>query len=252
MSHIPVPPDLSTSLTDFPRATLETLRLGWQFRRVLKEVPKGQGQPVICVSGYGAGDLSMLPLREFLRQAGYNPLPASIGLNRETKEERIRSIDDATAFRKKMVALLAGRVEEVARQERQKVALIGWSMGGLFAFDVAQHIPDKVSMAITLGSPFGDPRGTATFHLFRWLNGSKVPLEQQDFAGWMERAEVRSHDVPVKVIYSRQDGIVAEGAALLAAHPAVEHVETKSSHVGFAVNPAVYAAIGRLLPQLRQ
>ena len=63
-------------------------------------------------------------------------------------------------------------------------------MGGLFALDASQQVPEHVSRVVTLGSPFGDPRGTSMWGLMRWLSGSDVPVEQQDFSPWLERASL--------------------------------------------------------------
>ena len=200
----------------------------------------------MCISGYGAGDRSMLPLRAFLNSIGYTPLKAEMGVNIEAKEDRIRSVDDASRFRDCMVERLQLRVEEAYKEYNQKISLIGWSMGGLFAADIAQQLPDKIEKVITLGSPFGDPRGTSTFKLMRWLNNSNIPVEEQDFDSWLNK-RLMTTDVPVKVLYSEFDGIVGESTAKLYEHPAVEHIKVDSSHVGFAVNANAFEVIANCL-----
>ena len=243
------PPELRLALTEFPRAASESYKLLWQYSSLSKQVPRGNNQPILCISGYGAGDASMLPLRSFLKLIGYNPLKAEIGINIESKEDRIKSVNDATSFRHKMVDLLKERVNMLYQQHNQKVVLIGWSMGGLFAADVSQQIPDKVSQVITMGSPFGDPRGTSTFNLLRWINKSDIPIEEQDFDTWLNKRQMTSEEVPIKVLYSKSDGIVGESTARLHEHPAVEHIEVDSSHVGFAVNANVFKTIADCLAQ---
>lgn len=249
MTDTPLPPSLRLSLTELPRAVGESYKLCRKFRKLGKSVPRGNGEPVMCISGYGGGDASMLPLRTYLKSIGYKPVKADIGTNLESKEDRIKSVDDATAFRKKMVALLVERINILYSQHNQKITLIGWSMGGLFAADVSQQIPDKVNMVITLGSPFGDPRGTATFKLLRWLNKSKVPIEEQDFETWLNKRQMTSEEVPIKVLYGKYDGIVGKSTARLNDHPAVEHIEVDSSHVGFALNANAFETIADCLAQ---
>lgn len=247
MSAIPAPPPLKLGLSELPRASLETTALLWQLRRLLKDCPRGQGQPVLTLPGYGGGDGSMLALRYFLNRLGYRAYGLELGRNRESAEERIMCVDDAIAFREKMTGLVGERVAALHREHRQPVALVGWSMGGCYALDVSQQQHDKVGRVITLGAPYGDPRGTATWDILRWLNKSEVPVETQNFAGWLAKRAVSTPHIPVHVLYSPNDGIVATDIARLEDAGNIEHIEVDSSHVAFAWNPKAYTEIARIL-----
>ena len=83
--------------------------------------------------------------------------------------------------------------------------------------------------------------------LLRWLSRSDVPVEEQDFSVWLDRAEPQSDRVPVTVLYSESDGIVGSDVARVRRHPAVRHGRVKSSHMGFATNRDVYRRLAREL-----
>jgi pimeloyl-ACP methyl ester carboxylesterase len=235
MTPIPRPPSLGLLLTEFPRASYESLRmLGGMGRLVERHRAAGRGQPVLVLPGYGAADGSTAVLRYFLKRIGFDVFALALGRNVEKAENRIRSIDDATFFREQMAQLVVERIFEIHQQAGEAVSMVGWSMGGLYALDASKSVPELVRQVVTMGSPFGDPRGTTLFTPMRRLSGSTVPLEEQNFEAWLEKA--KAGEVPTKVLYSLRDGIVGEPVARLSESPMVEHHEVRSSHIGFAVN----------------
>ncbi len=243
----PKPPALSLTASEFARSGNETARLLLGMRSLLAESHASDGHPVLTVPGYGADDAAMATLRFFLRRLGYRVHSLRLGRNFEGRSNRIQSMDDAAAFRAEMVEGVVARIAEIEASRGERVSLIGWSMGGLYAFDAANRVPDLTRMVITLGSPYGDPRGTPLFGLLRWLNGGTQPIEEQNFAAWNDMAAVDDHEVPVRVFYSERDGIVSTDIAKPAPHPTVECIEIDSSHVGFAMNPKVFRAVAREL-----
>lgn len=241
------PPALKHSLTEVPRAARETFGLLFSLKRLAQTVPHGNGQPVLTLPGYGANDGSMVVMRRFLKKIGYNVFSLQAGRNFEPPEERIMSVDDATRFREKMVAIIGQRLQAVFQQTQQKVALVGWSMGGCYALDLSQQYPECVSQVITLGTPFGDPRGTAAWKLMRKINKSQVPIETMDFKRWLDKTHVNTTGVAINVLFSETDGIVNPEIAKLPAHPDVQHHGINASHVAFAYNTEAYKKIARLL-----
>ena len=241
----PSPPSLLWSLAEGPRASLELASLALAHRSLLK-LPRGDGHPVLVLPGYGAGDAAMAVLRHYLKRWGYDAQPWKLGLN--FTRSRITSIDQINAFRAEMEEKVAARIVELHRQTGQKVSVIGWSLGGLYASSMAERMPEHVRQAITLGTPFGDPRGTAAWNLLKRLNFSRVPEEEQDLQGWLKQ-----HDTPgerpvhTTVIYSHSDGIVSPEVAQLLHQHNVDHIPVASSHTGFAFNPAVYRVIAETL-----
>ena len=219
----------------------------WGLQSLVAKTEEGDGRPVLVLPGYGGSDSAMYFLRTFLDRVGYRTFRLNLGVNYESREDRIKSVDDAIRFRESMGSQVQERVQELFEETGEQITLIGWSMGGLYAFDVGLALQEQVRMVITLGSPFGDPRSTSLFKALRWLNRSDVPIEGQNFEGWTGKARAGANRVPIKVIYSRQDGIVSPGIALPPDHPSVECLEVSSSHIGFAVNLEAYAEIGNQL-----
>jgi len=247
MSVVPQRPELHRTLTELPRAGFEAARLAIGYRKLVAEVTRGDGRPVLVLPSYGLGDYGMTPLRSFLRQIGYETPLSGIDLNLDRGDLRIRRIEDAARFRSSQVDGVVARIEEIHADTGKKPSLVGWSMGGLFALDASQQVPSLVSGVVTLGSPFGDPRGTAMWNVMRWLSGSEIPVEQQDFTPWLDRASLKTAAVPVTVLYSEMDGIVGTEIARIRDHHAVRHQLVTSSHLGFAANPDTFREIAGAL-----
>ena len=247
MSAHPTPPTLKLALTELPRASVEASMALLGLPRLIRKHRGGDGHPVLVLPGYGAADGSTALLRYFLNAVGYQAYGLELGRNLEPSEERIRSIDDATRFRETMTQAAVKRIDELHDQHSEPVSLVGWSMGGLYAHDASDRVPARVRQLITLGSPYGDLRGTSLFSVMRRLSRSEVPLDEQDFDGWLNRAAERQHAVPTTVLYSRRDGIVGVDVAKLAAAANVRHIEIDSSHVAFTVNRQSLATIADLL-----
>ena len=247
MEALPSRPELHHTLTELPRAGLEAARLALAYRRIVATAPRGDGHPVLVLPAYGLGDTGMGALRLFLRQIGYATPLSGIRLNLDRGELRIRRIEDAARFRRLQVDGVVRRVEEIREETGEKPSLVGWSMGGLYAVDASQRVPEQVRRVVTLGSPFGDPRGTAMWDVMRWFSGSDVPVEDQDFGPWLEGAALRTDAVPITILYSDADGIVGSDIARVSGSDAVRHRHVPSSHLGFGFNPDAFRALARAL-----
>jgi len=243
----PTPPALIDTLTEPLRAGLEATRLALDFGRLVRAAPRGDSHPVLVLPSYGTGDGGTRFLRSFLSTLGYATPPSALGRNVDRGELRIRSVEDAAVFRRAQADRVVDRVRAIADETGERVSVIGWSMGGLFALDTSQRVPELVRSAVTLGSPFGDPRGTSMFHLMRVLNGSRVPVEEQDFGPWLAGRRLSTQSVPITVIRSHRDGIVGRSIAELPRTRCVRHVRVDSSHLGFAANPDVFLEVARAL-----
>ena len=96
--------------------------------------------PVMLLPGFGAHPARMRPMAEALGQAGHRVFDWGLGFN-------FGPTPDNFAF-------LLNRVTRIAREQGRPVALVGWSLGGLFAREIAKQRPAQVALVITLGSPF--------------------------------------------------------------------------------------------------
>jgi pimeloyl-ACP methyl ester carboxylesterase len=199
---------------------------------LLLRAPKGDGHPVLALPGFLAGDLSMAPLRRYLVELGYDAYAWQMG----------RNLGGMLRLRE----ALRERLAEIYASAGRKVSLVGWSLGGVYARDLALHAPDMVRCVVTLGSPFAnDVRATNATRLYEVLSGETVGDDPEFF-----NALAGDLGVPATSIFSRTDGVVNWRTCLLQPSTAAENIEVYlASHVGLGVNPAVLWAVADRLAQ---
>ena len=225
-----------TELISAPGALLMMMeaRAPWEYAAMLaaapwlNRLPVGDGHPVVVFPGLGAADMSTAPLRNFLRDRGYTPYPWKQGFNFGPRQGVLDSC--------------RAHVQQVAQRHQGKVSLVGWSLGGIYAREIAKEQPDIARCVITLGTPFsGHPRATNAWRLYEMLSGQSV----HDPA-LVEQIRV-APACPTTSIYSKSDGIVAWQCSINADAPHTENIEVHASHVGMGMNPlALYAIADRL------
>lgn len=224
------PPFPVLTLMEGPRSCFETSTL-CMVHPVLKKLPKGDGHPVMVIPGFAGSDTYNYPLIRFLRAQYYNAHGWNRGRN----------------FGQGLLdpEILIKRVQELYQETEQKVSLIGHSLGGVYAREIAKLWPQEVRQVITLGSPFGEGRETASFanKLHEWFSPHH---SEQDTSYWHE-----APPVPTTAIYSRTDGVINwRISAQRDGHKDTENIEVYSSHNGMTVNPAVWWVINNRLAQL--
>jgi len=197
----------------------------------LRRVPGGDGHPVIVLPGLGAGDITTLPLRTFLNDRGYVPYAWNQGFNlgpREGVLERLRTL-----------------VQEAVQVHGTRVSLVGWSLGGVYARELAKEFTNDVRCVITLGAPFsGHPRATNAWRLFEFLNEEHRVHDEEKLARLRKAPRV-----PTTSIYSKTDGIVAWQCSINDPEPHTENIEVQASHIGMGMNPLALFAIADRLRQ---
>lgn len=199
--------------------------------RWLHSLPRGDGHTVLVFPGLGANDFSTIPLRQTLAAMGYAPQAWERGVNRGATQ----GVIDACAE----------RARKAHERDGRKVSLVGWSLGGLFAREVAKLVPDSTRCVITLGTPFAGPRkANRAWRIYEWLSGEKVDAPEA-----VPRDLDRAPPVPTTSIYSRSDGIVAWRCSLNEEAPHTENIEVLASHFGLGLNPLTLLAIADRLKQ---
>jgi pimeloyl-ACP methyl ester carboxylesterase len=199
---------------------------------LLMQAPRGDGHPVLALPGFLASDLSMAPMRRYLKELGYEAHAWNMG----------RNLGGVYSKRRALRELLTNIHEAAGR----KVSIVGWSLGGVYARDLALQLPDMVRGVITLGSPFADDiRATNATRLYELVSGEGV----DDIPGLRE-AIAGDLPVPATSIYSRTDGIVNWRTSLLRPSATAENIEVHlASHLGLGVNPAALWAVADRLAQ---
>jgi pimeloyl-ACP methyl ester carboxylesterase len=141
---------------------------------------------------------------------------------------------------------LRRRLQTIHEATGRKVSLVGWSLGGVYARDLALQMPEMVRSVITLGSPFTrDVRATNATRLYEALSG-----ETADDHPEIREAIAGDLPVPVTSIYSRTDGIVNWRTSHLRPSGTAENIEIHfASHIGLGVNPAALWAVADRLAQ---
>lgn len=208
----------------------------WPMLRMLNIWPKpeaGGEHHVIVYPGLAATDLSTQPLRAFLRDMGYTVHGWYQGRNRGPGRGVLERLEE------QLVA--------VQNDARSKLSLIGWSLGGVYARELAKMHPALVRQVITLGTPFAHgPRATNAWRLYEMLSGETVPDEVRI------RELAVPPTVPTTSVYSKSDGVVAWQASVQSSdkrNRRIENVEVVASHFGIGANPAAWYVIADRLAQ---
>ena len=219
-----------------PNALLMLLegRAPWEWAAMLaalpwlKRLPRGDGHPVIVFPGLGATDITTSPMRGFLQDMGYSAYPWKQGFNFGPRGGVIEAVRQY--------------LQRIAERHDDKVSLVGWSLGGLYARELAKEFPALTRCVVTLGSPFaGHPRATNAWRFYQMVSGQDIhdPEMLEQIRG--------APPVPTTSIYSKTDGVVAWQCSLMDDSPLAENIEVHASHIGMGMNPlALYAIADRL------
>lgn len=226
------PPHELLFATDPARALADLVALPLSLR-LGRRAPRGSGQPVLVLPGLLAGDLSTLPLRSFLRGHGFSVHGWQLGAN--------------VGPTPRVEAGLIERVDRIAQEHGRPVALVGWSLGGIYARLLAADVPELVAQVVTLGTPFamdhaGQTRAQGAYDRFKHLHtpGRGLPVP----------AAVRGPlPVPATSVWSRHDGIVSWRTSLERPSPTAENIAVLSSHLGLGHNAGVLFATADRLAQ---
>ncbi|GAA5106129.1 alpha/beta hydrolase [Alloalcanivorax gelatiniphagus] len=213
------PPSTWTALGELGSG-LDAVRLAAALPR-LASAPRGDGHLVVDIPGWRAPELSGAPLRAYLRRLGYDARGWGFGTN--------------TGDPRRDVERLSARVLELVDATGSPASLVGWSLGGVIAREVARRHPDAVRRVITYGTPVSGAAHTTVARVFGGSDDAEKVTRRLD-----AESPIR---VPITVIFSRRDGIVAWPACIDHTSPHAEHVEVSSRHIGMGVDPDVWSVV---------
>lgn len=192
--------------------------------------PRGNGQPVLVLPGLTTSDRSTISLRRFLKSKGFSAHGWKMGLN----------FGPRPGVEQGLIDLVEGLHDEYG----QKVSIVGWSLGGIYARQLGKMMPEKIRQIISLGSPFGgNPRATNAWRVYETVSGQGSHEGERHMGGAISAPP----PVPTTAIYSKTDGICAWQNCIEVKSPIAENIEVKASHCGLGHHPAaVYAIADRL------
>ncbi|WP_353229706.1 alpha/beta hydrolase [Novosphingobium sp.] len=197
-------------------------------------LPPGLSRPVMLLPGFGTHPLRMRRLGHVLAAAGHRVADWGLGFNFGP---------DADRFDR-----LCERVVTMARREGQPLVLIGWSLGGLFAREIAHRHPDAVAMVITMGSPFsGDRRANNAWRAYQLITGHLV-----DAPPVGDRCFGVKPPVPTVALWSPRDGIVSPRSSCGRPGERDRALAMRCTHLGFASHPDVARALVGVIATLDQ
>ena len=213
-----------------PGRTLAEMSL-LQFGKVpLRFAPSGDGHPVLVCPGFLASDRSTGALRRFIESKDYDVYPWELGANLGPGPDG-RTMDS-----------LEQRVRAVFEQTGRRVTLVGWSLGGVLARELAKRIPEQIRQVITLGSPIsGDVHSTNLSWLYEKVAG---PIARAgEIENYRRELQMPPAEVPSTAIFTKTDGIVGWRGCVEPKAPLTDNIEVYASHCGLGFNPFVFYAI---------
>ncbi|MEL6363716.1 MAG: alpha/beta hydrolase [Pseudomonadota bacterium] len=196
----------------------------------LRAAPSGDGHSVIVCPGFLTSDRATSLLRRFITSKGYHAHGWNLGRNLGPGSEG------------DIFNLLADRIDAVFRQSRRKVSLVGWSLGGVMARELAKRFPEKIRQVVTLGSPIsGRVEASTISWLYNQVAGQDtMPAHMQEM---MENLARPPAYVPSTSIFTKTDGIVHWRGCIEPKSAQTDNIEVYASHCGLGVNPIVYFAV---------
>lgn len=214
------PPPFSLWLRELP-VTVPIALAPLRRAQPVQDARAGEGQPVLVFPGILSSDSATALLRRTLDASGYRAYTSELGF--------ITGITPTT------MARAVERLAEVAEAEQRKIALVGWSLGGIYARVLAQRHPDLVQLVMTLGTPFsGDRRANNAWRLYEAINRHKV-----DAPPLPDDPSVKP-PVPTIALWSRNDGVIAPAAARGLPHERDAEIEVPFRHFALAsTRPAI-------------
>ena len=222
------------------RFFLELASLPWLWP-LLATAPRGDGYPVLLLPGFMGTEASLIGLELFLRNRGYAVQTWGLGRN--------------VGFHAKHANALEQKIRHMHHVSGQKVSLVGWSLGGVFALYGAHQAGECVRNVVTLGSPISvDAAGSASpplvkamYRLIAHPMGPAAHSMQPRAKKLRERAQLA---MPLSCLYSLSDGVVPPQEATVDGNPALhENIRVPGSHVGLGFNAAVLWIVAERLSQ---
>jgi pimeloyl-ACP methyl ester carboxylesterase len=202
------------------RVLIQFARLTRALPRLLRGVASAP-VPVLVVPGFATGDAVTLPMRAYLARRGHMCTGWNLGTNKG-----------------EVAGMLGAVIDEVAKHAKlhaQPCAVLGWSLGGVLAREVARERPELVRCVVTYGTPLAGPRYTTAAGFYGETRTREIEAQIA------ERADMPIVP-PVTAIYTQKDGVVDYRTCIDPA-PNTRNIEVTSTHVGLGFDPDVWQIV---------
>ena len=250
-------PSFKNGLLEY-RAAFDLIALpAWMsYLSVKQQKNIGKGRHVFVVPGFGASDSSMKPLRYFLERHGFKAMGWGLGVNRAGLDKDYDThtmeweLPPPTPHNGEfgvphLCDLMAERVKEFYEQTGKQVSLVGWSLGGVVAREVARDLPEMVDHVVTLGTPLtGGPKYTAAAPIL-----AKKGLDLDWIEAGVEERKKKPIQCKLSAIVSKTDGVVDWSASVLPEDQQTRYIEVNVSHLGMGFNRQTMSLVLKELQQ---
>jgi pimeloyl-ACP methyl ester carboxylesterase len=188
---------------------------------------EGDGHPVMVIPGFMGNDRSIKSLTCFLNINGYQAQSWGMGTNMGKLED----LDQ-----------LINKTEKLHQESGKMVSLIGWSLGGVYARQLAKENPEIIRQVITLCSPFNEMSApnNATWLYSLVSGGSKTSKLNPE---WLAKIPPPA-PVPTTALFSKTDGVVSWETCIEKVEDDIhQNIEVNSSHMGVIYSQEVWSII---------
>ncbi len=227
--HIPAPPLFNIVLEG--RALLEWSSMFCLYPLIPKR-SKGENKPVLLIPPYLGNDLSTSFVRKYLKSVGFKTYKWDLGVN---------------LVKSHYIPKLIEKLDEIYEKHQEKVSLVGWSGGGMFAKIIANRYPEKVEQIVTIGSPVWGVMNLETplINVFEFFRGKSLKERNEKFLRELETIP----DVPITCIYTKTDGVMPWKHCMeVESHRKnIKNIEVYGSHSGMGANATVLLTVANAL-----
>ena len=186
--------------------------------------PAVEPRVVMLLPGFGTHPVRMRHMAEELERAGHTVKRWGLGFNLGPTPENF--------------AAVIARVLALHRRHKQKIVLVGWSLGGLFAREIAKCHPEAVAKVVTMGSPFsGDPHANNAWRIYQLITGHSVDAPP------VVTEMAKKPPVPTIALWSARDGIVSPRSSCGKKGERDRAVALRCSHLAFAYSDEAIVAV---------
>jgi pimeloyl-ACP methyl ester carboxylesterase len=209
-----------------PGRAITELGISYSYNHFFKNTQQGDGHPVMVIPGFMSTKHSTKVLRNYMGELGYDVYDWGMGRNTGKVEH---------------IFYLLESIDEIYKKTGKQITVIGWSLGGIYARQLAKEKPELVRQVITMGSPFKNlTRPNNVEWIYSLISGGK---KAKDTNHALLSNFPLPAPVPTTAIYSKEDGIVHWDTCMEDEDEIHQNIQVRGSHCGLGVNPSVLSVI---------